>query len=304
MTKLFPEGAPSSSHDSTWVACRCGHEVELHTKNGECDACECLQYEANPDASPQPGEDANMATQKQAETPPPQQEMAKESKSPKRNAWFDRLLAKPTKFIQEMAGAYGQDTGEYIAALRATALKPPKQKGSESLQPEFSYGEVQAFLTTAQQYGLDPLLKEIHCSRDKWGRLLVVVGVDGWVKIANSRPEMDGVEFDLELDDQRKPLACTCTIYRKDRSHPVRVTEYIVECDQKIGAWQSHPRRFLRHKALIQCVRYAFGVSGIMDEDEARRAERGELDVPEAPRVEPAKASLDAMTAELQGAAV
>jgi hypothetical protein len=30
------------------------------------------------------------------------------------------------------------------------------------------------------------------------------------------------------------------------------------------------PKRMLRHKALIQCARVAFGFSGIFDEDEAR----------------------------------
>ncbi len=32
--------------------------------------------------------------------------------------------------------------------------------------------------------------------------------------------------------------------------------------------WNTKPIRMLRHKALIQCARYAFGLSGIMDEDD------------------------------------
>ena len=37
------------------------------------------------------------------------------------------------------------------------------------------------------------------------------------------------------------------------------------------GPWQSHPKRMLRHKALIQCARLAFGYGGIYDQDEAER---------------------------------
>ncbi|EKJ46221.1 phage recombination protein Bet, partial [Escherichia coli EC1869] len=38
-----------------------------------------------------------------------------------------------------------------------------------------------------------------------------------------------------------------------------------------IGPWQSHPKRMLRHKAMIQCARLAFGFAGIYDKDEAER---------------------------------
>src|SRR6185437_8589215 len=60
-------------------------------------------------------------------------------------------------------------------------------------------------------------------------------------------------------------------IYRKDRNHPTTVTEYMSECKRTSPAWQSHPKRMLRHKALIQCARLAFGFVGIFDQDEAER---------------------------------
>ena len=66
--------------------------------------------------------------------------------------------------------------------------------------------------------------------------------------------------------------ACTCTIYRKDRSKPIVVTEFLQEClKQNSPAWKSHPKRMLRHKAMIQCARLAFGFTGIYDQDEAER---------------------------------
>ena len=92
-----------------------------------------------------------------------------------------------------------------------------------------------------------------------------VVGIDGWARIINDNPVCDGIQF--EQDDE----SCTCKIYRKDRSHPTVVTEYLSECQGTSEPWKKYPKRMLRHKALIQCARVAFGFSGIYDEDEARR---------------------------------
>ena len=44
------------------------------------------------------------------------------------------------------------------------------------------------------------------------------------------------------------------------------------ECKKRdVAPWKSHPRRMLRHKAMIQCARLAFGFAGIYDQDEAER---------------------------------
>jgi RecT family len=51
----------------------------------------------------------------------------------------------------------------------------------------------------------------------------------------------------------------------------VTVTEYLAECWRDSEPWIRWPRRMLRHKALIQCARYAFGFSGIIDQDEYER---------------------------------
>ncbi len=94
-----------------------------------------------------------------------------------------------------------------------------------------------------------------------------VVGVDGWARIVNEHPQFDGMTFDMPADGS----SCTCVIFRKDRGHPISVTEYMSECKRGTQPWQSHPRRMLRHKAMIQCARMAFGFAGIYDPDEAER---------------------------------
>lgn len=149
----------------------------------------------------------------------------------------------------------GTDAAELQKILRETAFK-----GSVSNE------QMVALLIVANQYGLNPWTKEIYAFPDRQNGIVPVVGVDGWSRIINEHPQLDGIEFE-QADD-----CCTCKIYRKDRSRPITVTEYMDECRRDgMGPWKSHPRRMLRHKALIQCARLAFGFSGIYDTDEAER---------------------------------
>ena len=125
--------------------------------------------------------------------------------------------------------------------------------------------QMTALLIVANQYGLNPFTREIFAFPDKGG-IVPVVGVDGWSRIMNTHPQFDGMDFKFDGD------SCTCVIYRKDRTHPVSATEYMEECKRDNSpAWKSHPRRMLRHKAMIQAARLAFGFTGIYDQDEAER---------------------------------
>ena len=147
------------------------------------------------------------------------------------------------------------DGADLIGTLKATAFKG-----------QVSDAQMTALLVVANQYALNPWTKEIYAFPDKNNGIVPVVGVDGWSRIINSHPQFDGIEF--EQNDE----SCTCIIYRKDRNRPIKVTEWMAECKRNgMGPWQSHPRRMLRHKAMIQCARLAFGYGGIYDHDEAER---------------------------------
>lgn len=146
------------------------------------------------------------------------------------------------------------DGSGLIETLKATAFKG-----------QVSDAQMTALMVVANQYGLNPWTKEIYAFPDKNNGIVPVVGVDGWARIINNHPQFDGMDF--EQNDE----GCTCIIFRKDRAHPVKVTEYMSECKRPTGPWQSHPRRMLRHKAMIQCARIAFGYGGIFDQDEAER---------------------------------
>lgn len=191
----------------------------------------------------------------------------------------------PVVIEDRMATRFGVNSSEVRKILAATAFKI-----KEGVQP--TQEQMTALMIVADQYGLNPFTKEIYAFPDKQNGIVPVVGIDGWSRIINDHPKMDGLEFfqsetSASLDASAKPCPewMGCRIYRKDRSHPICVKEYADEAYRPAyekkeggkvaysikGAWQSHTKRMLRHKAMIQCARVAFGFGGIYDEDEAER---------------------------------
>lgn len=164
-----------------------------------------------------------------------------------------------------MADKFGMDPRAFESTVRAICL-PQKAGDPPATREEFA-----AFLLVAKEYDLNPLLKEIYGFRGKGG-IQPVVSIDGWSSLINRRPELDGIEFvDHPTPNNKDLAAITAKIWRKDRSKPVVVTEYMEECKRGTDPWRQWPRRMLRHKALIQAARYAFGFTGIVDPDEAER---------------------------------
>ena len=171
-----------------------------------------------------------------------------------------------TTLTHKLAARFDMGDGrELLDTLKATAFRG-----------QVSDAQMTALLVVANQYGLNPWTKEVYAFPDKNNGIVPVVGVDGWTRILNGNPEFDGMEFEQDAE------SCTCRIYRKDRNHPTVVTEYMAECRRDTGPWKSHPRRMLRHKAMIQAARLAFGYGGIYDQDEAERI----VDMGDAQRVE------------------
>lgn len=164
--------------------------------------------------------------------------------------------------LVDMAMRFGMSPANFEATVRATCS--PKGKDSRALTRE----EFAAFLLVAKEHRLNPLLREIYAYPAKGGGIVPVVGVDGWVNLVNSNQAFDGLEFSETHSDKGDLIAIECVIYRKDRARPTKVKEHLAECRRGTDAWNM-PHRMLRHKALIQCARYAFGFSGIYDEEEA-----------------------------------
>lgn len=185
--------------------------------------------------------------------------------------------------IAELSSKYGLEPSIFQKTVQLTCMP------STATNEEFV-----AFLMVCRTYNLNPILREIYAFPKKGGGIVPIVSLDGWVNLINSRPELDGIEF-VEHARQGELEAITCRIWRKDRSRPVEVTEYLSECYRATDPWKMK-HRMLRHKALIQAARYAFGFSGIHDEDEGERFASSEpprapiaaSDAPRLAAIEPA----------------
>lgn len=172
--------------------------------------------------------------------------------------------------LATFAHRYGLEANNMMRTLRATVLRPSANGADPSNE------QVAAFMIVANQHQLNPFTKEVHGFVDKRGGIVPIVGVDGWAKLANQHPQFDGMDFEQNAE------SCTCKIYRKDRAHPIVVTEYLSECKQGSPAWQSHPKRMLRHRAMVQAMRLAFSFAGVYDPDEGESvlaAQNDEIDV-------------------------
>lgn len=183
---------------------------------------------------------------------------------------IELAVAKKQGLVSKMADRFGVDADKLMSTLKNTAFKV-KDK-------EVSNEQMMALLVVADQYCLNPFTKEIYAYPDKGG-IVPVVGVDGWSRIINENPQLDGIDFRFSGETlDHKGIKChewiECVIYRKDRQHPTTIREYFSEVVRKLAyptPWDSHPNRMHRHKALIQCARVAFGFVGIYDQDEAER---------------------------------
>lgn len=178
--------------------------------------------------------------------------------------------------VEKFSTKYSIEPTRLMGILKSTAFR---LKGGGEVSNE----QMAALLVVADQYGLNPFTKELYAFPQEGG-IVPIVGIDGWARIINERPELDGIEFEdvgktntIGKAQKSSPEGITCIIHRKDRDHPTKVTEWITECYRDTKPWNEMPRRMLRHKALVQCARIAFGFVGIYDEDEGARIIEGDV---------------------------
>lgn len=168
--------------------------------------------------------------------------------------------------VTKFGERYDIDPNKVMSIVAQTVFK------SSGTEPPLTNEEVAAALIVANAYDLNPFTKEIYAFRSK-GKLLIVVSVDGWSTIVNRQQQLNGIEFEEHFDDKGNIRAVTCKIHRTDRAIPTVVTEYTHECRRDTIPWNTMPIRMTRNRALIQCARVAFSISGIVDDDEARTIE-------------------------------
>lgn len=168
-------------------------------------------------------------------------EPLKQTKPSAINALAARMSVEPTKLYE---------------SLKATVFKNATNE------------ELLALVVVANEYGLNPFLKEIYAFPAKGGGITPIVSVDGWNKMLLRQQDYNGKKFAFAYAEDGSLISCTATIYVKGREYPEECTEYFSECQRNTDNWKNMPHRMLRNRTLCQATRLAFGFAGIYHEEE------------------------------------
>lgn len=103
--------------------------------------------------------------------------------------------------------------------------------------------------------GLNPFKKEVWAIK-AGGRLQIMTGLQGYLSIANSHPQFDGME--VEVDDDLNPTKAICRVYRKDRRIPAEGVALMKEYRKETPIWKQMPRVMLTKVAKSIALREAF----------------------------------------------
>lgn len=183
------------------------------------------------------------------------------TKTPDKSTDKTAVIAAPSSAIASMAERFGVEANAlFLKSLKDVAFKAPN----------VSTEQLMALVVVANQYKLNPFTRELYAFPDRGGGIVPIVSVDGWFRIINEHPQLDGIEYTEKVDANNKVFG-EATIHRKDRTHPTVVREYLHEVQRSTDPWKQHTHRMLRHKTIIQAARVSFGFAGIYEPDEAER---------------------------------
>jgi phage recombination protein Bet len=107
-------------------------------------------------------------------------------------------MSQAPSLVSRMAGKYGVEPDKMLSTLKATAFKG-----------DVSNEQLMALLIVAEQHGLNPWTKEIYAFPDRTG-IVPVVSVDGWSRIINEHPQMDGISLEVNPEGTE----CVAIIHR------------------------------------------------------------------------------------------
>lgn len=138
--------------------------------------------------------------------------------------------------------------------------------------------EYEMFKNFCISTGLNPFKKEVWFIKTNKGQIQMMTGINGFLAIANERPEYDGMEIS-EGDAYQLPLKknndgvesitipeyVECRVYRKDRKYPSVARAYWREYAKELitsygylSIWAKMPRVMLAKCAKGMALREAF----------------------------------------------
>lgn len=125
-----------------------------------------------------------------------------------------------------------------------------------TVAPGLTEPEFMLFAEMCRATGLNPATKEIWAIKAN-GRLQLMTGINGFLRIANSHLQFDGMEVSFDWDGKQL-VSCTVKVHRKDRKFPSVATAYWSEYSKKTPVWAQMPTVMLSKCAKSLAIREAF----------------------------------------------
>jgi len=170
---------------------------------------------------------------------------------------------RPTNRLAEVVDATEQRRSIAREAAAMLGVTPDKLCGllrnvwkTSKGEPELTDQEMFSGISLVARYRLDPITREIYVTRSQ-GRLMTVIGIDGWIKILDRTDHYDGFTVDIHNDENGILEWVETTIYSKRRSKPTSYRAYWSEYARMGGfvakTMPSHMLRIfsLRHAARL-----------------------------------------------------
>jgi phage recombination protein Bet len=163
--------------------------------------------------------------------------------------------------MKELAVAYSDEKGQEI---KLTASDIVEYISTDSSVTE---KEVFTFLNMCKYLKLNPFLKEIYLIKYKDSPATFVISYQTLLKRAEENKNFDG--YETEVKGEIPNMIATATVYRKDRSYPVKITVNYSEAVKTVldrqtkelrptNMWKSMPEWMLRKVALARALKEAF----------------------------------------------
>lgn len=145
--------------------------------------------------------------------------------------------------------------------LPSTTLNFDNPKVIETIKRTVANGvddiELAMFLELCKSSGLNPFKREVWCIK-AGNRAQIMVGLNGYLKIANSHPQFDGMEISLDTSDKGELVSATCKVHRKDRKYPSTGIAIMQEYKKSTPIWSQMPSVMLSKVAKCIAIREAF----------------------------------------------
>lgn len=161
-------------------------------------------------------------------------------------------------------------------------------------QPPLADHEMFTGMSMIARFGLDPVAKEIYVTRDGKGRLMTIVGIDGWIKAVHRTDHYDGFEQEEGRDDNGKLEWVETRIFSTKWNRPT-IYRALVQEYGNLGGYVAKqiPVHMLKLFSFRHAARFFTSLGGVSTEEEARWMARDSRD--QAPA-----ASLDDLAGELE----